>query len=714
VRRFLMVCAVTGLALATCCVLAIAQNSSPGDSIANEQGAAGAYAKPGSSTEGIKSDKSIVVVATGIAPRALAIDPRTNVFVTNASASNRVFTLTGLTELASGNANPAATARLALFAGSGVAGSLGDGGNAVGARFDLKLDSLVKRSGVAVGSDGTMFVADTLNSTIRRIAGSDSSEPGIVRSIAGRWAAKQSVALSEPLGLALDRAGNLYVADYAIGAIDVVADAVESTAQEERVQVLAHVMSPASIALTPDGSKVFVASPDTGAVFEIDTQTRAIRSLSAFPPQKTGAGEVKSACGGGSMGSQPASQQAAAVAAVCPAGIAADGAGNVFVSDANAGSILRLDAETSQLTTAATGLAAPGEISFDAGGDLYVAEQGANRIVKFVSMGQATSNLTITVPNPLPPPPAPRVCPQTAPFDFCDEPTGGSTGEQAFTLTNSTSAAVSGIAISFTGANPGDFQATSNTCGTSVAGNGGFCHINVEFVPTATGSRAAVLNVTDSAGDTATASVTGTGDDYQFALNGSPMEQSVIQGGVIKFNFNIKPDAVFGGDVAIICPTNLPSLTTCTPNATMVTVTPGAAASFTVTFATTYNGVTGGFPTNGSIPGVRIPRDPGDRNWPGALMATASIAALALIGFALVFARRRLGWSGMDGHVRATAIGAVALLLICGVAWLSGCKKSSVPASLNTPAGSTTLTIQGTAQNAGRGITITLDVVGRG
>ena len=66
-RRFLMVCAVTGLALATCCVLAIAQNSSPGDSIANEQGAAGAYAKPGSSTEAIKSDKSIVVVATGIA-----------------------------------------------------------------------------------------------------------------------------------------------------------------------------------------------------------------------------------------------------------------------------------------------------------------------------------------------------------------------------------------------------------------------------------------------------------------------------------------------------------------------------------------------------------------------------------------------------------------------------------------------------------------------
>jgi sugar lactone lactonase YvrE len=699
-----------GLALAICGVLAIAQNSSIGGAATNGLGAPGNSVKASGATEAIKSDKAVVVVATGIAPRALAIDPRANVFVTNATAPNRIFTLTGLADLAaSGGTSPVGTARLALVAGDGKAGSLGDGGNATGAQFDLKLDSWVRRSGIAVSGDGTIFVADTLNATIRRITGSDSSEPGIVRSIAGRWASKQNVALGEPLGLALDRAGNLYLADYTAGAIDFVPDAVASSAQEEQVQVLAHVLAPASLALTTDGSRAFVASPDTDAVFEIETQTRAIRSVSAFPLQKGEGGEAKSACAG--LG--PGAQQEASPPAVCPAGIAVDGAGNLFVADANAGSILRVDAQTGQLTTAATGLAAPGEIGFDPSGNLYVAEQGANRIVKFVSMGQGTGNLTITMPNPLPPPPAPRVCPQTGPFDFCDEPTGGSTGEQAFTLTNNGSAAVSGLAISFTGANPGDFQATSNTCGTSLAA-GASCTINVEFSPTATGARSAVLTVTDttSANDQGTANVTGTGDDYELTLNGSPMEQSVVQGGTIKFNFNITPDAVFGGDVTIVCPTNLPALSTCTPSASAVTVTPGTAASFSVTFATTYNGITGGYPGNGWVPG-ELPRKPRDRNGPSAPLAV--VAMVTLMGFAAAFARR---WSRRWEKIRrvrpAAICAAAALLLVCGIAWLGGCKKHSIPPGLNTPAGSTNLTIQGTAQNAGRGITITLDVVGPG
>ncbi|HEX5424358.1 MAG TPA: hypothetical protein VFW94_12480, partial [Candidatus Acidoferrales bacterium] len=53
-------------------------------------------------------------------------------------------------------------------------------------------------------------------------------------------------------------------------------------------------------------------------------------------------------------------------------------------------------------------------------------------------------------------------------------------------------------------------------------------------------------------------------------------------------------------------------------------------------------------------------------------------------------------------------------LVISGVALLAGCKHHSVPANLNTPPGSTTMTIHGSAQNAGRGVTIILDVTGRG
>lgn len=702
-RRLLMVCAVTMLMFAAFS-FAIAQQPSVAlkPTVARNLEV---WTVPFRLPDVRQADKDAIVVATGIAPRSLAVDPRGNVFLTNATASNRIFTLTGLADLSTNpSANRAATARLALVAGNGTAGSLGDGGNALAAQFDLKLDSLLARSGIAVGGDGTMFVADTLNATIRRIAGSDSSEPGIVRSIAGRWASNQSDGLPQPLGMVLDRSGNLYVADGAAGAIYVLPAATDSPAGDQKVQLLAHVASPASIAIAADGSEAFVASPSTGAIFEVDTQTHAIRSIAAFPPQQVSwNGEVvpvcvKSASGGSAKGP------------VCPAGLAVDGGGNLFVADVNAGNILRLDATTSQVTTAASGLQSPGDMVFDSSGNLYVAEQGANRVVKFASMGQDPSTLTITIPAALPPPPSPRVCPQTAPFNFCDEPVGGTTAVQAFTLTNNGSATVTGIAVSFVGANPGDFQAPSNTCGTSLAA-GSSCSVNVDFAPAASGSRTASLSVTDGAGDSATASVAGTGDDYQLTLNGSPMEQSVIQGGVLKFNFTITPDPVFGGTVTIVCPSNLPSLSSCAPSSPTVTVTPGTAAQFSITFETTFNGVLGAFPTSGSLPALPVfTTTGGTGNKPGF---PGPIIGVTLVCLALLFA-----WWGKSPTAKKcfrVNLWGLSLVLLAGCfAVLGGCKGHSVPANTNTPAGSTNLIIQGTAQNAGRGITIVLDVVARG
>ena len=668
---------------------------------------AGFYLQPQSGVQGIRSAKPVAIVANGIAPRALAIDPAGNVYLTNATAPERIFTLTGLAELPTGGATPFATARLALVAGNGAFGSLGDGGGALAAQFNLKTDSLAMRSGLAVAPDGTIFVADTLNSTIRRIAGSDSPEPGVTRSIAGRWAPAQNAQIVEPLGLALDRSGNLYVADAKAGTIDLLPNAASAATGEQQIEMLAHVAGAASIALTADGRKAFVTSPDAGAVFAIDTQTRAIQAVPGFLPRKSNPSS-DAACVGSSA--TASNGQTARSGAACPAGVAVDGAGNLFVADANSGKISRIDAKTSAVSTVASGLRSPGAIRFDRSGNLYVAEQGADRIVKFASMGAALASLTITPPADLPAPPSPRFCPQAAPFNFCDQPLGGATPTQAFTLTNNATAAVSGLAISFTGSNPGDFQTASSTCGTSLAA-GASCTINVDFAPSSTGARSASLSVTDSASDTATATVNGTGDDYQVMLNGSPQEQSVIQGGTVTYNFNIVPDAVFGGAVTIVCPPNLPALSTCTPSASTVTVTPGTPASFSVTFQTTYNGVTGSVPTNGSLPVLTAPRN---RNWPGApplvLWAMGVIVLLSVA--ANTFGRRRK-LMGRLLPVRTAWLTAF-ILSACALAAVGGCKHHSVPSNLNTPVGTTNLTIQATAQNAGRGITIILAVTGRG
>jgi sugar lactone lactonase YvrE len=663
-------------------VLAIAQVSSTSEAASGAEHDARGRSETQSPVLSGTSSSEPVVLASGVAVRAIALDSRANVYLTNASAPDQIFTLTGLADLpASAASISPITARLALVAGNGVAGSLGDGGSALNSQFDLKIDSMVLRSGIAVASDGTIFVADTLNSTIRRIAGSDSSEPGIVRSVAGPWAPRQEVTLSEPLGLALDRAGNLYIADHS-GAIDVL-PAATAPSSDARPVVLAHVVSASSIALTVDGAKAFVASPDTGAIFEIDTQTRAIRAVAGFPTQPNPSQESR--CAQQSSGSFANTN-------VCPAALAVDGKGNLFVADANSGRILRVDAESSQITVAASGLNLPGDMRFDADGNLYVAEQGAQRLLKFTDMGQPASNLTLTPSS----------------FSFPDQPTGGATATQAFTLMNNTSAAVSGLTISFTPNT--DFQAPSNNCGTSLTA-GAPCTINVDFAPSATGARTATLSVTDSGGDSAAANLSGTGDDYQIALNGSSMEQSVFQGGTVTFNFNVMPDSVFGGTVTIVCPVSsqLPALTTCTPNPSSVTVTPGTAAPFSVTFATTYNGVLGGTASSALPAAV-----PGGRASP----PSNPVSVVGIFLGVFVFLTGPILWvrlSNRSATLRRRSVhlawASAVLLLACATVFLGGCHHTAIPEGLNTPVGTTNLTIRGAAQNAGRGNTIILDVV---
>jgi len=684
VRRLLIVCAVAVFSISIFSALGIAQRQA--------------------SAQSSGDDRAPAVIATGVSVRAVALDSHAILYLTDAAAPNRIFELTDVANLGGASAsNAPQSAHLALVAGNGVAGSLGDGGSAPASEFDLKLDSLLLRSGIAVAPDGTMLIADTLNSTIRRIGGSDSSEPGVVRSIAGKWGPRQEVTLSEPLGLALDRVGNLFVSDHAAGAIDVLPFAADSSVAPQ-LAILAHVPSPASVGISIDGAKAFVASPDTGSIFEIDTQTRAPRVVPGFQPQSNLA-QQSARCA-------QSTQEASEGSGVCPSGLAVDGGGNLFVADAASGRILRVDAKSQQVTTAASGLKSPGDISFDNGGDLYVAEQGASRILKYADMGDPTSNLILTPPAPLPPPPAPRSCPQTAPFNFCDEPTGGATPTQVFTLTNTGTAAVTSLSISISGTDPGDFQAPSNNCGTSL-GVGDSCSINLDFAPTLAGGRFATLSVTDAAGDSAVANLSGTGDDYQLMLNGTNQEQSVFQGGMVTFNFNIVPDTVFGGVVSIVCPASsqMPSLTTCTPSATTVTVTPGAPAPFSITFATTYDGILAGSTTSSTLPWIPLhqsgpPRGSLGHGTPSFISVFGGILLLVVGLSTLVLTRSP--WH----KLKALALGFASVLVLIGcTAILSSCHHSAIPRSLNTPTGVTNLTVQGEAQNAARGNTIILDVV---
>ncbi|HEY6904213.1 MAG TPA: hypothetical protein VI216_07880, partial [Candidatus Acidoferrales bacterium] len=558
-----------------------------------------------------------------------------------------------------------------------------------------------------------------------------------------------------PMGIAVDRAGNLYIADDSAGAVDVL------SAATGQLSTLAQVVSPASIAVKPDGSEVFVASPATGAVFAISANTGSIAAVSEFAPAATANSSAARPCA--NVGNT--AQAAAASAAACPAGLATDARGDLFVADARGGKIIRVDAKTSKSTTIASGLSVPGAIALDAKGNLYVAEQGANRVLVLPDVTANSGNITLTAPAAFAAP-----CPQvTDPFTYCNMPSGGTSPTAAFTLTNTSSTtAATAVTISVTS---GDFTVETKSCTVTLPASG-TCLINVAFTPQGSGARTGILTVTDSdSGDSATYDLAGTGDDYSLQLaSGQSKEVNVLQGGTATFKAMVAPDSVFGQNGEMVkfqCPSNLPLFATCAFSPCPVAITPGAAVAFSVTFvtssaATPAPGVSS-CGSSGVGPGVtrnptmilragpeRTPvpvRERFPSLWWLTLAAILGGTALIIAGVRFqggsrgtwpVFWRRMgrvtpskfaghsmlcpyeetAGWAAASGMWRvrlgvALASLAMALAIGCG-----GKKTKPPPTTPVTPTGVTSMTILGNATDASgnslgtsRSLEVTLDVV---
>jgi sugar lactone lactonase YvrE len=617
-------------------------------------------------------------------------------------------------------------------AGTAKSGFSGDGAIATASELDPNVDSLVKRSGLAVAADGTLYIADTSNSTIRAVTGAASSEAGIIRSVAGKWAA-QDVRLVEPLGIAVDRAGNLYIADHTAGTVSVL---TKATGQ---VTILAHVASPASLAVTNDGSKVFVASPETGGVFTIATLTRAIATVPDFAPLARESTPTAGPCAAleaattseaTHRAAASASISAAAARPICPAGLAVDGGGNLFVADGNNGNILRVDATTNKTTPAAVGMIEPGDIAFDGQGDLFVSEQGRNRIIAMGALGDPASNLALTAPAP------PAGCPQGASFTYCNEPSAGTSASFAFTLTNTSASTISGIVISPAFVPPGtnpppaptNFTTTSTSC-TATLTAGASCTISVAFTPLASGPIIGQVQVTDGTpSDTETINLAGTGDDFGLAIvAGLSPEVTVSQGNTATWSAQLNADNVFGAQgetVQLACPGNLPEFTTCEFKPCPVIPTVGGATAFSILVHTSTATletppipnpcdspeasarVRSGAPAGLLLINTGSPSG-GAPQFPAMLCLFAAIALLSVGSFAI---RRSASPGARRGFALLT-------LVLVGGGIIAACHKSNAN-STATPTATTVMNVtanafdsSGNSMQASRGLQITLDVI---
>lgn len=149
----------------------------------------------GTGTRGFTGDGAAATSAQISSPYGVAVDGAGNIYFSD-SQNNIVRRVT-------------ASGTISKIAGTGVQGYGGDGGNAVDALLNLP-------TGLAVDSAGNVYVADTQSHRVRRI-GTDGKIATVLGTgqpnYSGDGGPGDQAAVFYPEAVALDSAGNLYVAD---------------------------------------------------------------------------------------------------------------------------------------------------------------------------------------------------------------------------------------------------------------------------------------------------------------------------------------------------------------------------------------------------------------------------------------------------------------------------------------------------------------------
>jgi uncharacterized protein (TIGR03437 family) len=286
----------------------------------------------------------------------------------------------------------AASGEVTLVAGNGTYGFSGDNGPAGSAQLAFP-------AGVAVDSAGNVYIADPGNGRIRKVSN------GIITTVAGGGASlgdngpATSALLYTPVGIALDSAGNLYIADAAGNRIRKISNGMITTVAGSGTPSFGGDNGPATSAELNQPAGVAVDS--AGDIYIADTLNDRIREVSnGIIATVAGAGLCSAFMRFGQTGN--GDNGPATSAQLCgPEGVATDSAGNFYIAD---GWNLIREVSGGIITAVAGGGASLGDygpatsallgsgsgIAFDSSGNLYIADGSNNRIRK-VSGGIITT-----------------------------------------------------------------------------------------------------------------------------------------------------------------------------------------------------------------------------------------------------------------------------------------------------------------------------------
>jgi hypothetical protein len=154
----------------------------------------------GNGTQGYSGDGGLATDAMLGGPAGIAVDLQGNLYIANSNVSANVVRKVNTLGI------------ITTFAGTGTWAYSGDGGQATAAAlknpYDVKIDAL-----------GNVYIADFQNGCIRKV-----NAAGIISTYAGNGTGgfsgdggqATSAQLNDPIGLAIDAIGNVYISDYSM------------------------------------------------------------------------------------------------------------------------------------------------------------------------------------------------------------------------------------------------------------------------------------------------------------------------------------------------------------------------------------------------------------------------------------------------------------------------------------------------------------------
>ena len=356
---------------------------------------AGTGRVPGSGTSGYNGDGIAALDADLSGPSATAVDAAGNLYIADRD-NNRIRKVD-------------AAGIITTVAGDGSFSFDDEGGPASSGHLGLPTD-------IAFDGSGNLYIADSAHHRIRKV-----DTTGIITTVAGICTQSAcsgdysgdgglavAAALNYPSGIAVDAAGNLYIADTGnerIRKVDVngiittvAGNGAAGFNGDGGPATSANLNRPYKVAVDLEGN-LYINDGIAGSDYLDKASNDRIRKVDA-------AGIITTIAGNGSFGFSGDGDEAISAQLNYPSGVAIDGDGNLFIADHDNNRIRMVDGDGTIATVAGNGwrgvvgdgnaatlakLKSPRGLAIDSFGSLYISDTLDNRIRKLDADGIITT-----------------------------------------------------------------------------------------------------------------------------------------------------------------------------------------------------------------------------------------------------------------------------------------------------------------------------------